>query len=292
MIRVSHARFFLVSLLLVSMILWVPSVRGAPQGPDARARHLFAKAQAMFLKNQFDEALDFYHAAYELKPLPGFLFNIAQCHRFAGRFEQAIQFYNRYLATGSSVHSRADVEKLLRHVTDRLSQAAQSAAPGSQPAAASGSSVKEPSRRVLPTTSTDPVRNGAVDLEAGGHMKAAGSATGAAAVRKEVSNRSRILLWSGVGLSTALLITALTTGQLASDQSDEYKDLNTSKDRRIKLRSSGQTLATTSIVTFALTAALGTATGLYAWLGYGRSQPVVSAVASGKGGLLAVGGGF
>ncbi len=292
MTRGSNDRALLVNIILLSMILWVPSVQGAPQDADAQARYLFTKAQDMFISEQFDEALNFYQAAYQLKPLPGFLFNIAQCHRFAGRYEKAIHFYNRYLSSGSSVHSRTDVEKVLRYVTEKLSQANQDTTPASQPALASGSSVPESRKGVEPTAPTAPISTGSVAQEKGSNRGAALSATGASPLRKNASNRAAILLWSGVGLSTALLITAVTTGQLASDRSDAYNDLNTSPSQRPELKSSGQALARASIVTFALTAALGTATGLYAWLGYRRAQPVVSAVSCGEGGLLAVRGGF
>jgi tetratricopeptide (TPR) repeat protein len=70
--------------------------RGSPAGNRAARAH-FLRAEKAFNLAKFTEALAAYEAAYEVRPLPGLLFNIAQCHRNLGDHERAIFFYRRYL---------------------------------------------------------------------------------------------------------------------------------------------------------------------------------------------------
>src|SRR5262245_5771279 len=46
----------------------------------------------------YDTAITFYTKAYELLPNPLLIFNIAEAHRLAGRFDQALKQYRDYLA--------------------------------------------------------------------------------------------------------------------------------------------------------------------------------------------------
>ena len=54
-----------------------------------------------------------YEAAYERKPLPGFLYNIAQCHRNLGNYKQAIFGYRNYLRQVPDAANREAVEALI-----------------------------------------------------------------------------------------------------------------------------------------------------------------------------------
>ena len=72
-----------------------PAARG---GRDREARAQFLKGEKAFNLGKFAEALAAYQAAYEAKPLPALLFNIAQCHRNLDQPERAAFFYRRYLA--------------------------------------------------------------------------------------------------------------------------------------------------------------------------------------------------
>ena len=57
---------------------------------------LFERAQASFSQGRFDEARADYQAAYDLEPLPAFLFNIAQCYRNMGDYERAQLYFHSY----------------------------------------------------------------------------------------------------------------------------------------------------------------------------------------------------
>lgn len=69
-----------------------------PSRTEAQARVKFAEGNTAYDLAEFQKALDAYSEAYRLVSLPGFLFNIAQCHRQLGHAERAAFFYRRYLA--------------------------------------------------------------------------------------------------------------------------------------------------------------------------------------------------
>src|SRR5205823_148602 len=52
------------------------------------ARELFERAEVQYTLRHWDAALALYEQAYERKPLPGFLFNIGQCHRQLGHLRR------------------------------------------------------------------------------------------------------------------------------------------------------------------------------------------------------------
>ena len=65
---------------------------------DDEAKAKFDAAEAAYDVGDFDRARRLYVEAYELKPLPGFLFNIGQCHKKLGEWNKAAFYYRRYLA--------------------------------------------------------------------------------------------------------------------------------------------------------------------------------------------------
>jgi hypothetical protein len=89
------------------------SLPATAEADTKAARAHFQRAEAAYNLGKFHEALAGYEAAYQAKPLPGLLFNIAQCHRNLGNQERALFFYRRYLAVDPATNNRALVEKLI-----------------------------------------------------------------------------------------------------------------------------------------------------------------------------------
>jgi tetratricopeptide (TPR) repeat protein len=88
-------------LVAVGLLALAPLSARAQSGEaraQAQSRAKFLEGNAAYEQAQFQQALDAYVEAYRLLPLPGFLFNIAQCYRQLGQPEQAATFYRRYLA--------------------------------------------------------------------------------------------------------------------------------------------------------------------------------------------------
>lgn len=94
---------------------------GAPA--DKQAREHFQNAENSFNLGRFPDALADYQAAYEAKPLPGFLFNIAQCYRNMQSYDRARFFYRRYLALDPKTPNRRLVEDLIAEMTRELNKA-------------------------------------------------------------------------------------------------------------------------------------------------------------------------
>lgn len=101
----------------------------------AAARRLFADGERAFAEARWDAALDAYTAAYEAAPLPGFLFNIGQCHRKLEHWEEAADFFRRYLAALPDAPNFEDAEDLLHEVEAQLSEAAPLPPPAPPPTA-------------------------------------------------------------------------------------------------------------------------------------------------------------
>jgi tetratricopeptide (TPR) repeat protein len=222
--------------------------RGATD--DARARALFRRAEVHFNLQQFDQALELYTEAYKLKPLPGFLFNIAQCQRQLGKLREALFSYKIFLSRVPHAPNRVEVEKLIRETERQLAMG------------------KAPPPRIAPTA-TRGVRTPEVRAPASAPI-------GSDPERPPPSRRRWIWIGAGAGVTAALLATGVVTGQLASDRSRAYNDPQTKPDELAALKSSGERLRTAAIVSFSIggAAAIGT---LVCWLASGRRGSGTSA---------------
>lgn len=92
---------------------------GAEPTADGRAKAAahFKQGQAYFQLKDYDRALAEYQAAFDLSAEPLLIFNIALCHDRANRPAQALQDFQRYLATAPSGpvadEAREDVARLV-----------------------------------------------------------------------------------------------------------------------------------------------------------------------------------
>jgi tetratricopeptide (TPR) repeat protein len=109
------------ALLITSLLAAVGAgTARAGGGDDKQARELYERAEKSFNVGKFAEALTDYQAAYEAKPLPGFLFNIAQCYRNMGNYERARFFFRRYLAVEPHAPNHRRVEELIAEMSKQI----------------------------------------------------------------------------------------------------------------------------------------------------------------------------
>ncbi len=102
------------SLVTAAVVAWVAQPLVAPTEAQARsarpaatvdhgqrtrtrARAIFDLGRKEFNLGKFKKALSYFTRAYDLVPLSGFLFNIAQCQRFLGNCKKAVFLYKGYL---------------------------------------------------------------------------------------------------------------------------------------------------------------------------------------------------
>jgi len=123
------------SLASVSLASRTARAAGAGIDDEKEARRLFEHAELEFNVGKFPEALADYQSAYEAKPLPGFLFNIAQCYRNMGNFERARFFFRRYLALDPRAQNRHRVDELIAEMSRQLEAKQAEAAAAAPPAA-------------------------------------------------------------------------------------------------------------------------------------------------------------
>lgn len=142
-------RSMLIVLLVSAALSGVARAADAPLNDDKQARSLYSRAEKSFDLGRFAEALTDYQAAYEAKPLPGFLFNIAQCYRNLSNFERARFFFRRYLALDPHAPNHRRVEELIAEMTKQLD--AQAAAPATAPPPVEPRPADQPSTVASPT---------------------------------------------------------------------------------------------------------------------------------------------
>lgn len=104
----------LLLLLMVCMAVAIPSRPVQADDPATRAaRRHFERGEKLFALGKFDEALEEYQTAFDAKPLPGFLYNIGQCYRNLGDYDQAIFSFKKYLKLDPEAPNREAVERLI-----------------------------------------------------------------------------------------------------------------------------------------------------------------------------------
>jgi tetratricopeptide (TPR) repeat protein len=88
----------------------------------ARARGIFDLGRKQFNLGKFKKALSYFTEAYDLVPLSGFLFNIAQCHRFLGNCKKAVFLYRGYLRDNPGSPNTSVVQGLVKGCEQKLRQ--------------------------------------------------------------------------------------------------------------------------------------------------------------------------
>lgn len=90
-----------------------PKKDGADKGEDdlkLRVKKLFEDGMVQYDLRRFDAAIALFEKAFEARPDPVFLYNIAQAHRMAGRPADAAAFYRNYLRKAPEAPNSGDVK--------------------------------------------------------------------------------------------------------------------------------------------------------------------------------------
>jgi tetratricopeptide (TPR) repeat protein len=87
------------------------------------ARRHFERGEKLFALGKFDEALDEYQKAFDAKPIPDFLFNIGQCYRNLGDYDQAIFSFKKYLKLEPEAPNKEAVEALIADLENKKQHA-------------------------------------------------------------------------------------------------------------------------------------------------------------------------
>lgn len=142
--------------LTVWCVLLLSGIAAADDTSEGRA--LYDKGMAHFRLEEYDDAIAKWQEGFRIKPVPEFLYNIAQAHRLSKRNERARAFYQKYLLMRPDAPNKTEV---LRHIAslDRALDAEQraSTAPPTQPMTRrDANEPPAPSVSRTPSTSPEP----------------------------------------------------------------------------------------------------------------------------------------
>jgi tetratricopeptide (TPR) repeat protein len=112
---------------LVAVLAPAAALAQSPPTPTQVARQYVAAGQAAQESGDYDTAITFYQKAYQLTKHPVMIFNIAQANRLAGRLDQALSLYQRYLNEdphGSQVQTARElIAEIERRKTEEVRKA-------------------------------------------------------------------------------------------------------------------------------------------------------------------------
>jgi len=156
---VSGMRGMLVAALIAAMLAPAATVRaGEEEDRAAKARVHYENGMAHFNLEEWDQAIAEWEAGYRVKPVPEFMFNIAQAYRKSQRYERALTFYQRYLRLAPNADNRGEVEKQIAQLQPLAEEEKRNAAkypklpPPTEPAPATPREQPAPSPKVEPAT--------------------------------------------------------------------------------------------------------------------------------------------
>lgn len=93
---------------------------GKTDADKAHARDAFRRATHAYDFGEYAKALDAFKEAYNAYEDPGFLFNIAQCHRQLGQTEEALRVYRSYLRNARNPPNAEEVRGLIARLEKTL----------------------------------------------------------------------------------------------------------------------------------------------------------------------------
>jgi tetratricopeptide (TPR) repeat protein len=103
----------LIALALVFAFATPPRAHADDAADRASGKRHFQLGEQHFQRGEFAEALREYEAGYRVTRLPGFIINIAHCHRLMGDLRKARAHYRRYLLVVPASPRKAEVEEMI-----------------------------------------------------------------------------------------------------------------------------------------------------------------------------------
>lgn len=113
-------RHLLLAVMLLSLGAGAAIAKPKVSDKDAAAKAAYEEATKAYNLGKFDKAIEAYERAYDLKPDPVFLFNIAQSHNKAGRPEKALEYYRRYLNDAPTAPNHGEVTEIVAELEKQI----------------------------------------------------------------------------------------------------------------------------------------------------------------------------
>lgn len=111
--------------LSLGLVAAAPEAHAQPKpdkpATEAHARDLFAKGDAAYAEGRYEEALAAFQEAYTLSGRPQLLFNVSNALERLGRYAEAVDALEKYLASGKA-KDRDVVQKRLANLKKRVEE--------------------------------------------------------------------------------------------------------------------------------------------------------------------------
>jgi tetratricopeptide (TPR) repeat protein len=121
---------------------------------DPAAREHLSQGNAHYRLRDFEKAIEEYKAGALQEDAPVFLYNLGQCYRQLGKYEDAIWHYERFLSRGQPTGDlKTSVEEFVREMKAELDKKAMSQPP-TEPAP---ESAKKPESQPTPVVAPPPL---------------------------------------------------------------------------------------------------------------------------------------
>ena len=111
----------------------------ADKKTDAEAKRLYLEGTKAYSLGDFPKAIESYKRAFDVKPDPVLLYNIAQAYRLSSDFGQSLFFYKSFLRNMPDAANREEVEGRISEMESAMAkQKATASAPPTGPVAPGG----------------------------------------------------------------------------------------------------------------------------------------------------------
>lgn len=138
--------------LLAALIVAATSGPAIADDVEAARRH-YQQGSKDFDLGLYDKAIEHYMAAYDAKPDPALLYNIAQAHKLAGHPVEAVRFYKTYLSRVPDASNADEVRSKIAELEKAIEQQRRAQAMPPDQVKPLGS---EPSPKVAPAEPAPP----------------------------------------------------------------------------------------------------------------------------------------
>lgn len=132
---------------LISMVATTAHADALAKPTDATAREHLSTGNRYYRLREFEKAIEEYKAGAVKEDAPVFYYNLGQCYRQLGRYEEAIWHYERFLERGTPTGEvEVAVKKFIAQMRDELGKAAMKQPPvePAPPSAPNSTSAEHP----------------------------------------------------------------------------------------------------------------------------------------------------
>ena len=109
--------------LLVTLVLVLASPARGDESTTEQAKQHYENGSKQYDLGHWDEAIREYETAYELRPDPSFLYNLAQAYRRKGDAKRALDLYRNYLVKTPKSPLRVEIEERIKSLQKQIDEA-------------------------------------------------------------------------------------------------------------------------------------------------------------------------